>query len=32
MKHFIRKWQGIEHKILGSKSDRYTCIECKNRI
>ena len=28
MNYFVRKWKGIEHKILGFESDRYTCIEC----
>ena len=32
MKYFIRKWKGVEHKILGSKLDRYVCIECEKEF
>jgi hypothetical protein len=29
MKHFIRIWQGVEHKVLGSKNDTKICHGCK---
>jgi hypothetical protein len=32
MNYFVRKWKGIEHKILGFESDRYTCIECEKEF
>ena len=28
MKHFIRKYKNVEHKVLGSKEDTYICAEC----
>ena len=29
MKYFIRIWQGVEHKVLGSKDDTKICDGCK---
>ena len=29
MKYFIRKWRGVEHKIIGTSEDKHTCKECK---
>ena len=28
MKHFIRIWKGVEHKVLGSEDDRKICHGC----
>ena len=32
MKHFIRIWQGVEHKVLGAEDDRKTCDKCKQEF
>ena len=32
MKHFIRIWQGVEHKVLGAEDDRKTCDGCKQEF
>ena len=29
MKYFIRIWQGVEHKVIGTSQDKHTCKECK---
>ena len=29
MKYFIRTWQGVEHKVLGSEKDRKICDKCE---
>ena len=32
MKHFIRIWQGVEHKVLGAEDDKKTCDGCKQEF
>ena len=29
MKHFIREYKGVKHKVVGSKEDMHVCAECK---
>ena len=29
MKHFIREYKGVKHKVVGSKEDMHICVECK---
>ena len=32
MKYFIRKWHGVEHKVLGTPEDKHICKECKKTL